>query len=345
MADTTQPNLGYGQRGEAPIDAVNQWMRSQPWYQQQLAAWGQNPNGVKLNDDQKQQIVRLAQAHGVVIDEGHNGQEVDDSGNFQAKSHKLRNTLIVGGIAGAALLTAGLAGAFAPSATAGLAGVEGGSAGLSSSALAGLGTGAMSAVPVASGIGTTAAGIGAGTAAFDAAGNFIGPSTFSGIGSGGGSSILGTLGKLGDSGLADTLTQGSQGLAGGRRFDNQQNMQAADINNRTGLAAASFNAQLPSTQASQVARGDLLSGMKDTPLTGDPRIDKFSGGGLRPSAFGPDTHAAGDALKKQALQNLLSGGGKFVPQNATPNDAGFGENALAGAGMGLNILGALRRVF
>src|SRR5438105_3299103 len=101
------PTLGYGNRAEASIDAVNQWMRSTPWYQQKLASWGQTPNNVHLSDWQKQDLIRTAQANGVVVDEGHDGQQLDDSGNFEAKGHGLRNTLIVAGIAAAALATAG----------------------------------------------------------------------------------------------------------------------------------------------------------------------------------------------------------------------------------------------
>src|SRR4051812_9843492 len=101
------PTLGYGQRGEAPINAVNQYMRAAPWYQALITSFGQDPTNVHLNDQQKQQVIRAAQANGIVVDEGHNGQEIDDSGNFQAKGHGLRNTLIVAGIAGAALATMG----------------------------------------------------------------------------------------------------------------------------------------------------------------------------------------------------------------------------------------------
>lgn len=122
------PNLGYGTRGEVPIDAYNQWQRQQPWYQTLIKSFGQNPNNVHLTDNQKTQVIRAAQANGVVVDEGHNGQEVDDSGNFQAKSHALRNTLIVAGIAGAALLTAGAAGAFAAPAAGGTAAASGAAA-------------------------------------------------------------------------------------------------------------------------------------------------------------------------------------------------------------------------
>ncbi|MES2339333.1 MAG: hypothetical protein V4537_14660, partial [Pseudomonadota bacterium] len=157
----TTPNLGYGQRGEVPIDAYNQWQRSQPWYRTLIQSFGQDLNNVHLNDNQKQQVIRAAQANGVVVDEGHNGQEVDDSGNFQAKSHALRNTLIVAGIAGAALLTAGAAGAFS-----GAAGAGAGAGGASTATAAGAGTGIAGAGAGAAG----AAGVGAAGAGAAAAG-------------------------------------------------------------------------------------------------------------------------------------------------------------------------------
>jgi len=173
-ATPAPPSLGYGQRAEAPIDAVNQWMRTQPWYTALIKSFGQDPSNVHLNDSQKQQVIKAAQAAGVVVDEGHNGQEVDDSGNFQAKSHALRNTLIVAGIAGAALVTAGVAGVFG-GATAG--GVEAG-------ATAGLGTaalpGAMATIPALAGTAgaATAAGTAAATGTVAAAG---GASTLAGV--------------------------------------------------------------------------------------------------------------------------------------------------------------------
>jgi hypothetical protein len=201
---TPTPSLGYGQRGEASIDAVNRYMRSAPWYQALLQSFGQNPANVHLTDAQKQQVIRAAQAHGIIVDEGHNGQEVDDSGNFHAKSHALRNTLVVAGIAGAALLTAGAAGVFGGAAAgsgaaAGAlpAGVtlEGTAAGLGGASTAvGGGALASTAVPATGALATGATGLAAGAGgagaasaagaagamgAFDAAGNFVGPTTIS----------------------------------------------------------------------------------------------------------------------------------------------------------------------
>lgn len=220
------PQLGYGQRSAAPIDAFNQWLRARPEYQKLIQSFGQNPNDVHLNDTQKQQVIRLAQSLGAVVDEGGNGQEVDDSGNFRAKGHGLRNTLIVAGLAGAALATAGAAGLFAPAAAGAAGGVESGvTAGLGSAALPGAGTALGGAA--AAGGGAAAAGAGA---AFDAAGNFIGPSTISTIGGGGGatygaatgSGLTGDLLKYGlptAGGLASSLIQAN---ASGKASDAQQ---------------------------------------------------------------------------------------------------------------------------
>lgn len=184
-AAPTAPSLGYGQRAEAPINAVNQWMRTQPWYQSLIRSFGQDPSNVHLSDSQKQAVIRAAQANGVVVDEGHNGQEVDDSGNFQAKSHALRNTLIVAGIAAAALATAGAAGAFGGAAAGGGAAAAPASVGAIEGGAYGLPAAAAAAVPGAVAAPTVAGAATAGAnAAFDAAGNFVGPSTVSSVGGG-----------------------------------------------------------------------------------------------------------------------------------------------------------------
>lgn len=150
---TTQPNLGYGKPTEATIDQVNQWMRSTPWWNDLMQQWGIDPRNVHLKDWQKQQILKQAQANGVVVDEGN--MEVDPSGNFNPIGHKLRNTLIVAGIAGATIATMGAAGAFSG---AGGTGLSAGATGVSSSL-----PGAMATLPAATatGLGTTAAATGA----------------------------------------------------------------------------------------------------------------------------------------------------------------------------------------
>jgi len=118
----------WGGDSEASINSVNQWMRSQPWYLEQLQKWGMDPANVHLSKNQSRQLLQLAQANGAVVDEGH--IEVDPAGNFNPKGHKLRNTLIGLGVGGAAALTGGAAlGAFggAGAGAGGLAGLAGSS--------------------------------------------------------------------------------------------------------------------------------------------------------------------------------------------------------------------------
>ena len=121
----TDPRV-WGGDSEGSIDTVNQWMRAQPWYTQQLHSWGITPGNVNLYDAQRTALLKLAQAHGVVVDEGK--IEVDPAGNFNPIGHKLRNTLIGVGLAAGGLGLAGAgAGAFSGSALgAGFPALEGG---------------------------------------------------------------------------------------------------------------------------------------------------------------------------------------------------------------------------
>src|SRR4030095_5894519 len=113
------PQFGAGRPSEYSIDQVNQWMRSQPWWQTIRGA-----PGSKLTDAKKKAILRQAQASGVRVDEG--DMEVDPAGNFNPKGHKLRNTLIVAGLAGATLATMGAAAGIGPLGFLGSSGAVGG---------------------------------------------------------------------------------------------------------------------------------------------------------------------------------------------------------------------------
>src|ERR1035437_9624900 len=109
MATTPPPSYGYGAQTPASIDAVNIWMRGQPWYQSLMQSWGKDPaHPSGLTDNQRTQIVRAAQANGVIVNES--TQEVDPNGNFRNIGHGLRNTMIVAGLAAAPIATMGGAG-------------------------------------------------------------------------------------------------------------------------------------------------------------------------------------------------------------------------------------------
>lgn len=113
-------------------------------------------------------------------------------------------------------------------------------------------------------------------------------------------------------------------------------------NNRTGLDAAKFNMGTGAERLSQVQRGDFAANMKDTAPTGDPRIDKFGGGGLRPSTLGPDSHNAANEMKRQALMALMSGSDHFTPTHSEIPKAGMLEKIGGIAGLAGGLAGAVR---
>lgn len=195
----TQPQLGYNQKSEVAIDQVNQWMRQTPWYQQQMRAWGQDPGHPTLTKTQSQQILKMAQGQGVVVDEG--DMEVDDHGNFNPKGHKLRNTLIVAGIAAATIATAGAAGAFSAAAAPSAA------AATSAGTLA-----ATTTVPLAAGTIAGGTGLAAATAAATAP---AAASTFLGLSSA-------ELARYGLGAAGNVVNSIIQSRQQGKQFDEQQ---------------------------------------------------------------------------------------------------------------------------
>lgn len=212
---TPPPQLGYGKPKEATIDQVNQWMRSQPWWAELRGA-----PGTKMTDSQKRQIMKAAQANGVVVDEG--DMEIDTAGNLNPKGHKLRNTLIVAGIAAAAIaapyaipaLGSALGGGTGAGLT--LAGVEGGTAGISAGTVGALGGGAMgaAAIPTAAtvGAGLTGAGVGGLSATSLGLPVTAVPTAAGTVGTGAGIAGLGT-GAMGTTAVPSVLG-GTAGTAG-----------------------------------------------------------------------------------------------------------------------------------
>ncbi len=172
----------------------------------------------------------------------------------------------------------------------------------------------------------------------------IGEGAVAGGGLGGG--VLGALGKFGGmaSDIGSVASGAAGGMAAGRRADADANMRATSLNNQAQLGAAQFNRDQPSVRTNQVARGDVMHTMQDAPLTGDARIDKFSGGGLRPSAFGADSRAAGAEMSRQAMGKLMNPtADEFHPTMTNPTDASLGEDILGGVGLGSSIFGLLSK--
>ena len=147
--------------------------------------------------------------------------------------------------------------------------------------------------------------------------------------------IIGGLGKV--------FGRGAQASQEGRQNESALLAQLAALNNRSAVDAAQFNLAAPGVRAGQVARGDALSTMQNAPLTGDPRIDKFAGGGLRPSAFGAASRRAGEALSRQALTALLENK-PFTPERATLRPAGRLERFGGAAGLAGGVMGTIDEV-
>src|ERR1035437_2454186 len=157
MATTPPPSYGYGQQTPASIDAVNIWMRAQPWYADLMQSWGKDPGHPSgLTDAQRTQIVRAAQANGVIVDESN--QELDPNGNFRNIGHGLRNTMIVAGLAAATIATMGAAGVFSGAAAGGEIAATSSASDLVGLSAAGAGTAATEAAATTGALSGAAAG-------------------------------------------------------------------------------------------------------------------------------------------------------------------------------------------
>jgi len=339
-----------GGQSEASIDQVNIWMRSQPWW---AAIKG---NASNLNDAQKRQILQAAQQNGVQVDEG--DIEVDKAGNFNPKGHKLRNTLIVAGIAAATIATMGAAGAFAGAAGAGSAAAGAGGAGAAAAgtgalASTAIGTGAIGGIAGGTGL---AAGVGAGTAAgVGAAG--AGLSTAATIGTGA------KLAAMASSPLASTLFSTATNIYGAHQqagmardamsaqvsaANHAADLQAAAADNA--LAYQKEQAEYDRASAEATRRGNYdqwgaqrerlgtLGAMLGLPA---PRIPDYvpisgpSGASGAPNAPMPDLSGA------QAAFNTLFPGETLTPQMVKAKEA---ELVAAGFTLRPNAKGTVGKV-
>lgn len=356
-AAPTPGDSGAGQRvwggnSEASIDQVNTWMRSTPWYQDLLKQWGFAPGQpVRLNDAQRQQIVRNAQAQGVVVDEGN--IEVDPSGNFNPKGHKLRNTLIVAGIAGATIATMGAAGAFAGAA--GAAGAGGSGAAGAGAAAGGGGLLASSATAPLIG-GTVAGGTGLGAGGSAA---LIGGGAAAGA-AGGGAGAAGAGGSL--LGKVAGVAQNAAPILGGMAKSNQAaNQQQTDNDFRAAqLRLAQEQQQFsegqqqlhnPAIMQGDIARANAMAAGPVQAHWGGPgsglrgETVQFTGGANAPQS--PETKAAMQQLIQQKIQQLLApppaagANPAFAP--VTPKPESGTDKLIGGLATGAGLLGGFSR--
>lgn len=317
-----QPQLGYGHQTEATIDQVNQWMRSQPWWQQIKGQSGD------ISESQKRAILQQAQANGVVVDQG--DMEIDKAGNFNPIGHKLRNTLIVAGIAGAAIAAPYVIPALTSGAPAAAAIPASGVGGMTATSLG---------LPVTAGLGTAGA-VGGGTAGTIGTAAKIGGLLSGGKGATG---YLDTAGRV-----ADAIGAASSGRAAGRATEAQlaqganrniidlyrAQQDAANSENAFGLNKVSagigvgnldlnqkqFSLDAPGKRASNSVRGDILANAQDAVGSGiSPNIPVPTiTGGLRPSMFSANTRALGGEMSSQALKSQQAGD-QFSPLPTLPD--------------------------
>ena len=173
-------------------------------------------------------------------------------------------------------------------------------------------------------------------------------------------------------GLGQVAGKASQNAAAGRAAEADLNLQrdklatdqwatAQDNAMRAAQNASQENQwrallglQAPNQRATQVMRGDLMSNVQDVNISGlPPQVPRITiSGGLRPSALGPNSRAAGSALSRQALEALLSGSDVPAATNfSSLLTAAPGQTALpkqsgwAKAGNILGIVGSLAGSF
>lgn len=151
--------------------------------------------------------------------------------------------------------------------------------------------------------------------------------------------ILGGLQLIG--GL---MGRGASASAAGRREDAKIQTDINAQNNAANLNAGTFNMNAPSVRMGQIARGGILADAQNAPLTGDPRIDRFAGGGLRPSALNATTRQGGQELQRQALLALMSKSDQLHPQMSSLPKAGLMEKIGGIAGLVGGLAGGLKQM-
>lgn len=257
-------NLGYGKQSEATIDQANIGMRAMPFYQDYMKSIGQDPGHPTLSKQQSQTLLKLAQGQGFVVDEGN--MEMDDHGNFNPKGHKLRNTLIIAGLAGATIATMGAAGAFAG---------------------AGGAAGAGSAAAGTAGAAGAASGVAGGTAASVAAAAGAGSSLWSKA-----AGLAGPIGKA---------IGGASSAAGNNRLTQEQLSLQANRDNINGQKAAE-DALMGRSVKEAAERKSALVDVARASDTRNPNISEFNTRG--PKTYSDEYMNTLTALEQAGMARL-----------------------------------------
>lgn len=332
MADASARVMGGD--SERSIDSVNQWMRSQPWYQEQLARWGQRPDSVKLSKQQSAELVRLAQANGVQVDEG--DIEIDPGGNFNPRGHKMRNTMI--GLGAAAAIAA----PFVAPALLGAGGAAVPTLGGGSTLAANLA--GASALPAL--VAPAAAGTVAGSVAATEAGIY-GGAGLSGApaATGGSSGLLSRVGSALKGRASDLLGAGGRAISDATQAAGQNRVDAYDQSLR---ANSQYENQLMNrSRDEQTQRAKALDDVYRASWYANRQASPNNTRGL--TAISPEMQATLDALKVQGVEKLKSAAqydsnGNPVLEKPTPSRPGLLERVGTYAGPAASGLSAVGRI-
>lgn len=260
---------------EDEVDRYNQWMRSQPWWNQARAG-----NQGDWTDQQKQALENSLRANGIVLPSDFH---IDEGGNFNQKSRVKRNIGIGLAVGGAALGGLGLAGL-------GPLGGLGGAAGAGSGAAAGGSSVLSTTVPTIAGS--------------NLAGGTITGAGLSALGGGGGGvgNVLGGIGKFMGGRTGQALGAGLAGIA-----------RAGAQNRGAELNAQLTREQLDLNRAAEnrAERGDVWKKIQQsqylqnrTPYQARPGLPTF--GTTRGATTDVERQGA-QAMEQELLRRLLNG--------------------------------------
>lgn len=291
ITGATPPPQGSTASNEDPPDApVNQWLRSQPWFQAALQAWGIDPSHIVLSTTQRAQVADAAKRAGLQMGSSH---DIGPDGGWEdVHSTASRNIgLAIGGVAGG-VGALGASGALGGTAAGGVgAGETGATAGLASGA--GL-PGAVAAPTVAdlAGVGSSVAGVGGAGSTVGTLGNVLGNTS--------------TVGKI-----ADLLGAGAAGVGAATQSAGQT--QQANVN--TGLTANAqnisgqnaFEQQLIARAKDEEAqRSTALKNVYRNSIATNPRVSPYNPAGA--PVYSPEYLSTLGGLSGQGAKTLSTSG-------------------------------------
>ncbi len=259
-------------------------MTQQPWYVQQMQAWGLDPNissGQKLTEDQQATLTRLAKQHGVITDDNY---QMSEYGGVVPKNHMDLATKI-GILVAAGIMTWGVGSAIMAGggAATGGAGTAGAFVDPSIDTIAAGTTGALPSTTI-------------GTGMIPAVG---------GAPSGAVSAALGGHSTL--SAMSDLLQMGGKAVGDATRSagntqlqNNDLNAQATTINNNATANYETERERLSQIEATQ--RGTDQTNLARASYLRNPRVSPFDPAGAPVQS--PEYMQGLSEIEKQALARL-----------------------------------------